>query len=228
MREAKSWDGMMDKHSTSGHVDAELLEGWLRARSIARGLPQPVSDHGGLRVDTGTPEERCRYVFAGPVQGIQELAQSINTPHVFIKMCGPSHQLLARVPTRWQLQPGAYLMTYEGWRSPVPSVPMGYRLQVVTESSTTIARIFADDDSVVASGYAVEVGGVFVFDRIATEPEHQHQGLGAAVMAALGTAQQSKAARRVLVATEAGRALYSTLGWSVRSHYSTVTIKPPS
>lgn len=218
----------MEKNSTSGSVDAGLLEGWLRARSIARGLPQPVPDHGGLRVDTGSPDERCRYVFAGPVQGIQELARSIDTPRVFIKMCGPSHQLLARVPPRWELEPGAYLMTYDGWRSPVPSVPMGYRLQVVTESATTIARIFADDDSVVASGYAVEVDGVFVFDRIATEPEHQHQGLGAAVMAALGTAQQSKAARRVLVATEAGRALYSTLGWSVRSHYSTVTIKPPS
>ncbi|NGZ83548.1 GNAT family N-acetyltransferase [Duganella aceris] len=210
------------------YVDAELLEGWLRARSIARGLPQPVADRGGLRVDTGTLEERCRYVFAGPADEIQDLARSINAPHIFIKMCGPSHQLLARVPTRWELQPGAYLMTYEGWRSPVPSVPMGYRLQLVTESAVTIARIFADDDSVAASGHAVEYEGVFVFDRIATEPAHQHQGLGAAVMAALGTAQQSKAARRVLVATEAGRALYSTLGWSVRSPYSTVTIKPLS
>jgi hypothetical protein len=210
------------------YVDAELLEGWLRARSIARGLPQPVPDRGGLRVDTGKPDEHCRYVFAGPADGIQELAQSINAPHIFIKMCGPSHQLLARVPPRWELQPGAYLMTYDGWRSPVPSVPMGYRLQIVTESATTTARIFADDDSVVASGHAVEYEGVFVFDRIATEPAHQHQGLGAAVMAALGTAQQSKAAQRVLVATEAGRALYSTLGWSVRSPYSTVTIKPPS
>ncbi len=207
--------------------DAELLEGWLRARSIARGLPQPVADRGGLRVDTGTPDEYCRYVYAGPTHEIQELAQSITAPNIFIKMCGPSHQLLALVAPRWQLQPGAYLMTYDGWLSPVPSVPMGYRLQVVTEGATTTARIFADDDSVAASGHAVEYGGVFVYDRIATEPAHQHQGLGAAVMAALGTAQQSKAAQCVLVATEAGRALYSTLGWKVRSHYSTVTIKPP-
>lgn len=228
MHEAKSWDEMMEKHGTSGHVDAELLEGWLRARSIARGLPRPVPDRGGLRVDTGTPDEHCRYVYAGPVQEIRELAQSITAPNIYIKMCGPKHQLLALVPPRWELQPGAYLMTYDGWRSPVPSVPMGYRLQVVTESAMTIARIFADDDSLVASGSAVEYGGVFVFDRIATEPAHQHQGLGAAIMAALGTAQQSKAAQRVLVATEAGRALYSTLGWSLRSHYSTVTIKPPS
>jgi GNAT superfamily N-acetyltransferase len=107
-------------------------------------------------------------------------------------------------------------------------LPVGYRLQVLIESRTTIARIFTEDGLLVASGHAVEYGGVFVFDRIATEPAHQHQGLGAAVMAALGGSQQSKAAQRVLVATEAGRSLYSTLGWKVRSHYSTVTIKPPS
>jgi predicted N-acetyltransferase YhbS len=67
---------------------------------------------------------------------------------------------------------------------------------------------------------------VFVYDRITTVPEHQHQGLGAAIMAALGTAQQSQAAQRVLVATEAGRGLYSTIGWSVHSHF-TVAITPP-
>jgi GNAT superfamily N-acetyltransferase len=208
-------------------LDANLLAAWLSARSIARGLPLPEPEHGGLRVDTGLPDEYRRYVFAGPSPSIQALAESIHAPHIFIKMCGPANQLLAQVPHRWQLQPGAYVMTQEGYRSPVPSLPHGYRLQVVTEYPTTIARVFTEDDTLVASGHAVEYEGVFIFDRIATEPAHQHQGLGAAVMAALGGTQQSKAAQRVLVATEAGRSLYSTLGWSVLSHYSTVTIKPP-
>jgi hypothetical protein len=43
-------------------------------------------------------------------------------------------------------------------------------------------------------------------------------------MSALGATQQSPTARRVLVATEDGRALYSTLGWTVLSPYSTVVI----
>jgi hypothetical protein len=217
----------MERQGTSGYADEELLAGWLHARSIARGLPQPVPDHGGLRVDTGLPSEQRRYVFAGPVPQITELAQSITAPHVFIKMCGPGERLLSLVPPRWQLQPGAYLMTIGGWHSPTPSLPPGYRLQVLTEFPITTARIFTEDDTPVASGHAVEYDSVFVFDRIAVEPAHQHQGLGAALMAALGGAQQSKAAQRVLVATEAGRALYSTLGWTVRSLYSTVTIKPP-
>jgi len=213
---------MMEKQ-----LENDLLAAWLSARSIARGQPLPVPEHGGLRVDTGLPDEQRRYVFAGPSPGIQALAESIHAPHIFIKMCGPGYQLLALVPQRWQLQPGAYLMTQPGYRSPAPSLPNGYRLQVSTEYPATIARVFTEDDTLVASGHAVEYEGVFIFDRIATEPAHQHQGLGAALMAALGGAQRSQAAQRVLVATEAGRALYSTLGWSVLSHYSTVTIKPP-
>jgi len=208
-------------------ADAELLEGWLRARSIARNLPQPVPDRGGLRVDTALPEELRRYVFAGPSPAITQLAQEIHEPYVFIKMCGPGARLQSLVPQRWQLQAPGYLMTKEAGRNPVPSLPPGYWLQVQTENQITTARIFADDDALAASGYAVEYEGVFVFDRIATAPAHQHQGLGAAVMAALGTAQKSQAAQRVLVATEAGRGLYSTIGWSVRSHYSTVAITPP-
>lgn len=218
----------MENQGSFQRVEAALIAKWLGARSIARGLPQPVAEHGGLRVDTGLPHELRRYVFAAPAPEIQELARSIDTPHVYIKMCGPAHQLLELVPPGWQLQPGAYLMTMNESRSPVPSVATGYRLQVVTEFPVTTARIYTEDDTLVASGHAVEYDGVFVFDRITTEPAHQHQGLGAAVMAALGGAQQSKAAQRVLVATEAGRALYSTIGWRVRSHYSTVAIKPPS
>jgi hypothetical protein len=33
-------------------VDPALLEAWLSARSIARGLPLPIPDQGGFRVDT--------------------------------------------------------------------------------------------------------------------------------------------------------------------------------
>lgn len=208
------------------NVDPQLLASWLAARSIARGLPAPVPDHGGLRVDTNQPHELRRYVFAGPDARISDLAREINERRVFLKMCGRQQQLLARVNPRWVAQPDAYLMTKEPGRNPVPSLPPGYWMQVATEGRTTIARIYAEDDTLAASGYAVEYEGVFVFDRIATDAHHQRQGLGAALMAALGTAQQSQAAQRVLVATEQGRALYSTLGWRVLSPYATVALMP--
>jgi GNAT superfamily N-acetyltransferase len=203
---------------------SDLLAGWLGARSLAHGLPLPVPDHGGLRVDTGTPAERCRYVFAGPAKGITELARSITEPQVFIKMCGTGGQLLELVPPGWQLQTGGYLMTQEGTPAAAPSLPAGYRIDLEEKNLIATARIFAEDGSLAAIGHAAEYAGVFVFDRIATAAAHRRRGLGRAVMAALGSMQQSGAAQRALVATDDGRALYSTLGWSVLSPYSTVAI----
>jgi len=214
---------------TPYYADPQLLAGWLAARSLARGLPQPVSDHGGLRVDTGLPDELRRYVFAGPVPGIEELGRSIDAPHVFIKMCGPARQLLALLPPRWRARPPGYLMAGDGLRATAPIVPAGYRLELTrfdvgAGQATAAARIFAADGTLAARGLAAERGGVFVCDRIATDPAHRRRGLGAAIMAALCRTRQSAGSRPVLVASEAGRALYSTLGWTVLSPYATAII----
>lgn len=82
----------------TAHVDPDLLRRWLTARSVARGLPLPIACHGGWRVDSGLPAERCRHVFAGPVPGIHALALTVDDPLTFIKMCGTGEQLLALMP----------------------------------------------------------------------------------------------------------------------------------
>jgi GNAT superfamily N-acetyltransferase len=203
-------------------VDPGLLARWLTARSVARGLPLPVADHGGLRVDTNAPAERCRYVYAGPSPGMRELARTVNDPLTFIKMCGAGEQLLALMPPGWRLQQMGYLMVHDGAPMAAQPLPPGYRLVMGMEGAATAARILSGDGSLAASGYALEHGGVFIFDTIVTAAAHRRRGLGKALMAALGATQQSAAARRVLVATEDGRALYLALGWTVLSPYATV------
>ena len=47
-------------------VSAALVSDWLTARSLARGLPPPIADRGGLRVDVGSDAEISRWVFAAP------------------------------------------------------------------------------------------------------------------------------------------------------------------
>ena len=114
-------------------------------------------------------------------------------------------------------------MTHEGTPA-AQSQPEGYRLDVVTTDAISLAHIRAEDGSIAASGHAVEVGGVFVFDRIVTEPAHRRRGLGRAIMSALGDRQRSGSARRVLVATEDGLELYKSLDWCVLSPYSTAAM----
>jgi GNAT superfamily N-acetyltransferase len=89
------------------------------------------------------------------------------------------------------------------------------------------ARIFSETGALAASGYAAETRGVFIYDRIVTEPEHRRKGLGHTLMLTLHSARQHPSGPELLVATEDGRALYSTLGWETISPYSTASIATP-
>jgi predicted GNAT family acetyltransferase len=61
-------------------------------------------------------------------------------------------------------------------------------------------------------------GRAAVIDVVETDPAHRRRGLGSVVMAELSRAAADRGAvRAVLVATEAGRALYEKLGWRVES-----------
>lgn len=205
-------------------VEPDLLWRWVAARSIARGQPLPVPDRGGMRVDTGLPEEVRRYVFAGPCPGLRELAAAIDTPHVYLKVCAGAAELEGLLPPRWQLQPAGYLMAHDGPPAEPVQPARGYRIALLRDGALNAARILAADGTIAASGHAVEHEGLFILDRILTHPDHRRRGLGRALVTGLVSMQRAPAARRVLVATEDGRALYASLGWHVLSPYSTFVI----
>lgn len=203
--------------------DPALVAGWLTARSIARKLPAPVPDSGGLRVDTGLPTERRRHVFARPGPGLTELGRAITDPLTVLKLCASPDIMGAYLPKRWMLDASGALMTCD---TPMPEKPLpgGYRLELRRDGLVLSAFALAADGSPAASGHAVEAGGVFVFDRIETEPMHRRRGLGGAIVTALASARADRASRFVLVATPAGRALYESLGWRVESPYTTARL----
>ncbi|MFZ6766353.1 GNAT family N-acetyltransferase [Undibacterium sp. Di26W] len=205
-------------------VESELITGWLRARSFARGLPAPVADHGGWRVDTQLPDELQRYVFAGVEDGLRQLADEIVTPKIFLKLCGSEQELQALLPPRWQLQDLRYVMTGEDFCVDDISLAPGYTVQLTSSATATTARILTDTGELAASGDAAEYDGFFIYDRIATQAEHRRRGLGACLMRALHSTRRSSASTQILVATAAGQRLYSSLGWRIRSPYTTAHI----
>lgn len=205
-------------------VDPGLLRNWLSARSRSRGLPQPVPDHGGLRVDTCSEAEIARYVFAAPGEGLRQLAEEVDQPRIFLKVCAARDALLALLPGRWQAVQSGYLMIKDDPEVRPAPVPDGFRLEVETSAERISVRILAADGQLAASGHAAEFQGVFAYDRIRTEAPFRRLGLGTVVMTTLGSSRPASALHQVLVATEEGHALYSTLGWTVRSPYSTAVI----
>jgi GNAT superfamily N-acetyltransferase len=207
-------------------VEPLILKAWLSARSVARGLPLPVAEYGGFRVDTRSDAEVARWVFAKVGFGLEKLAGSIRDPRYLLKLCDARDELQAVLPTGWELHAPAYFM--QATRKPAARrLADGYRIETKHVGMVVEARIFSETGALAASGYAVETQDVFIYDRIVTEADHRRKGLGHFLMLTLHAARQQSSRPELLVATEDGRALYSTLGWEAISPYSTASFVTP-
>ncbi|WP_277968530.1 GNAT family N-acetyltransferase [Sphingomonas echinoides] len=166
-------------------------------------------------------------MFLDADDGFRALADAIDTPRMFLKACAPPTDVLAIVPPRWTLQSVAWMMLQVPQATdPAARLPNGYRLDLTTQDEVLYAVVLDAAGSPAASGYAASAGGVFCYDRIVTQPDHYRRGLGRVIMATLGQ-HQPAGTHRVLAATNAGRALYETLGWQVVAPYTTIEIAQP-
>lgn len=197
------------------------IAAWLAARSIARGLPQPVADCGGYRVDTNAPDEIQRWVFPTVSKDLAALARGIRRPAYLVKACAAPEQLLAALPPGWQIHAPGFFMAGPDLALARPVCPPGYTLEVRRAGLVTEARVLAGTGEMAASGYSAETEEVFIYDRIVTAPGHRRRGLGRVLMAALRGAKVRLSAPERLVATEEGRALYASMGWRTLSAFST-------
>lgn len=183
----------------------------------------PIPEHGGFRVNTNSDAEIARWVFSEIGAGVEELARTIVEPRYFLKLCGAAEELRAVLPKVWELHASSYFMRAIK-KPPARRLPDGYAIEVSRIGAVIEARITSETGVLAASGYAAEARGVFIYDRIVTERAHRRKGLGHVLMCALHDTRQQPANPELLVATEDGRALYSTLGWETISPYSTASI----
>ncbi len=205
-------------------IDQKLVFAWQSAHSIARGSPPPVRDRGGFRVDTHSEKEVKRWVFPEPCDGLRAIAHDVTAPRHYLKLCGSDEELRSALPTRWEIQPANYFMMAAVSTFDTKPLPDGYRMELHRAGPVTRACIIAPDGDLAASGCAAETAEVFIYDRIETAQYHRRKGLGVAVMIALGTARKSLASPQLLVATEDGRNLYASLGWTVLAPLAAATI----
>jgi GNAT superfamily N-acetyltransferase len=155
-----------------------LVRAWLTARSVGRGLPAPVSDRGGFRIDTDSEDEISRWVLPKITAGLIELGPSFREPR-HLSGC------IASSVTKWKLLAHRHFMTAAGPLVP-RRLPDGYELGLKRSGALAEARVTCHaDGKLAASGFAVAAAGVFIYDRIITLAEHRRKGLGSAVVSAL-------------------------------------------
>lgn len=208
----------------AGAIDLDLLERWLSGWSLARGLPLPQRQGGGLTVEVGQPDQLRRHVFADAGDALQACAREIVQPCVYLKAAVDTAVMRAALPPRWQMAAPRTLMRCGG-PLPVAAIPAGYTATLSGEFGATVLRLHDGTGAVAAEGKVVIYRGCAVFDQIGTASAHRRRGLGRALIAGLdAVARQAGAGERLLVATDEGRALYLQLGWDVLAPYATAVL----
>jgi GNAT superfamily N-acetyltransferase len=206
-------------------VDRSILRHWLEARSMARGLPPPVEDREGFRVDVCSNDEVCRWVFPNVCERLIELGLTLDEPRHLLKLCGTPAELRAALPERWRVSPSAYFMTADAAWPAVPDPP-GYRFTVEREGCVVSVRAVDANGAYVAAVRTAETLHALVYDRIGTDPSHRRRGLGRAVMTRLHGLRRHPTLPQYLVATGEALRPYRSLGWRVMSEYATAEIPP--
>ncbi|KOT98666.1 hypothetical protein ADK86_16005 [Streptomyces sp. NRRL F-5755] len=201
-----------------------------------RGAVPPVAVHGGFYVEVRVPVWSHRYVFPAADPGVlRDLTASITTPNLWINVCAPRSEVAPVLPATWEITEPQFLMSAALPPVPAPvAAPAGYTVETADEDGTGVYQCRVLD---AATGHLAARGRAgltdasappsAVFDMISTCAAHRRRGLGRLVMNAL-TAHMVRlgAARGILVASPAGRALYRSLGWRLHAPVTAVRLPP--
>ncbi|MBE1487655.1 GNAT family N-acetyltransferase [Plantactinospora soyae] len=206
-------------HTDDAHSTSELMMAWGRGWAVSRGTAAPVEVAGGFRVDVGLPGHRVRHVLhTYDAYSLRRLARELTAPGNWIKAAGDPGEFRAALPEGWTMDIAGYLMTVPLSRSAVERPASPYTIRVDLDGEVAVATVRDDSGATAASGRLARAGEFGIVDKVETEPAHRRRGLGSVVMRALGDRAAARGMRTgILVATDDGRALYRSLGWTVRS-----------
>jgi len=191
---------------------------WVYGWAISRNAHAPIERSGYFQIFVGRPEQMTRYVLPNfDYELIQSLASTESGPGTWLKVCAPIDSVRPLLSNNWHIHEPEFLMSAKLADSDASIIP-GYRVHTDSSGALVFAKIFAETGELAASGQVALDDSFASFDQIVTAEAHRRRGLGRHVMTALTGASLDHGARQgVLVATEAGAALYKALGWSMIS-----------
>jgi GNAT superfamily N-acetyltransferase len=209
--------------ATVGEFVRMWIDGWV----VSRGASDPQAEPWGWTIDVGQAEHVSRHLLPEPTEAeVRKLVAATSAPGTWLKLFADDDTVRSWVTSDWRLDAPAFLMTSPLGAERVEP-PAGYRCTSWTRGNVVRVLIRTTDGQFAARGQLAVAGAVGVPDQIETAAAHRRKGLGSVVMRTLQhAAHQAGADTGVLVATSAGQALYSTLGWTTRSPMASLCFAP--
>ncbi|MEV0266709.1 GNAT family N-acetyltransferase [Streptomyces sp. NPDC050617] len=213
-----------------GLMVAETVRAWVAGWAVSRGTPPPVRKPWGFYIEVaGNPREVGRHVLPEADEAlVRSAAGAVNTPRTWMKMPAEPEEIEPWLPPGWvpaHEESGHVMATDLVTTDPV--VPEGYTAVVESRGSVVHVRVLDGTGELAARGQVAVVGEAGVVDQVETGGAHRRRGLGQYVMRTLADrAVGAGAGFGVLAATDAGRALYETLGWKKASTLAECIYRP--
>ncbi|MFJ5775785.1 GNAT family N-acetyltransferase [Streptomyces sp. NPDC093094] len=201
-----------------------IVRSWIDGWVVSRGAAPPHAEPWGWTIDSGLAKEVTRHVLGAVGDDVEEktvraVSASVTGEGVWLKVFRDPARTAGWLDGSWWVDPEpGYLMSAPLPPCAAPAPPAGYRVRSWTAGGVTRVMLAAGDGSFAARGQIAVTGSGAVADQIETSPAHRRRGLGSFVMRALQhTAAEQGARTGVLAGTPAGRALYTSLGWTTRA-----------
>ncbi|WUI75483.1 GNAT family N-acetyltransferase [Streptomyces sp. NBC_00400] len=207
---------------------ADIVRTWVAGWALSRRTPPPVKKPWGFSIEVaGNPDEVGRHVLPEAEESlVRSAAASVSVPRTWMKMPAEPEEIESWLPQGWVMEEAGHLMAVDLMATD-PVAPAGYTATVETMGAVTYARVLDAAGELASQGQMASLGEAVVVDRMVTEAAHQRRGLGNFVMRTLADrALETGAVLGVLGATDAGRALYETLGWKKHTTLAECSYRP--
>ncbi|MEU1308704.1 GNAT family N-acetyltransferase [Streptomyces cinnamoneus] len=209
---------------------ADLIGTWVMGWAASRQALSPVDKPWGFYIDvSGNPVEAGRHVLPEVEESlVRSAAASVTVPRTWMKMPAEPEEIEPWLPEGWVMawEETAHLMAVD-LVATSPVAPEGYTVTVEAVGAVVHIRVLDTAGEQAARGQMAVTGEAAVVDQVVTEAAHRRRGLGDFVMRTLADlALERGATLGVLGATDAGRALYETLGWKKHAPLAACVYRP--
>ncbi|MFI6155100.1 GNAT family N-acetyltransferase [Kitasatospora sp. NPDC051170] len=207
-----------------------MVRTWAAGWAVSRRTPAPVEMPWGYYIEVAdNPDEVGRHVLPEAEESlVRSAAACVSAPRTWMKMPAEPEEIEPWLPGGWVVawEETGHLMAVDLMAThPVP--PDGYTTTVETVGAVTCIRVLDAAGEQAAKGQLAALGEAVVVDRVVTEESHRRRGLGGFVMRSLADhALREGAVLGVLGATDAGRALYESLGWKKHATLAECIYRP--